>query len=102
MEEAVRPRRPAAGQCSATVQAPARVGPTARAPRWGFLAVLLALSACGGTPTKPNADSPAPDDVVEGLNPYVLEVLRSYPTDGSYGYYWPKEGGWEGTTQDVV
>ena len=40
----------------------------------------------------------------DGLNAFVLETLRSYPVDGSFGYYWPKPGEdpWEGTTQDVV
>lgn len=32
----------------------------------------------------------------------VLEVVREYPTDGSFAYWWPKEGSWEGTTQDLV
>ncbi|MHC4607570.1 MAG: hypothetical protein ACYTAF_11685 [Planctomycetota bacterium] len=36
------------------------------------------------------------------LNALVLDVLREYPADGSYGYFWPKEGAWEGTTKDVV
>lgn len=38
----------------------------------------------------------------DALNPFVVEILEGYPTDGSYGYYWPKEGTWEGTTQEVV
>ncbi len=38
----------------------------------------------------------------EPLNAFVLDVMRSYPTDGSHGFHWPKSGGWEGTTQDVV
>lgn len=46
--------------------------------------------------------APRPSSAPEGsLNPWILEVLREYPIDGSYGYHWPKEGTWEGTTKDV-
>lgn len=38
----------------------------------------------------------------ESLNETVLEVMKKYPTDGSYGYYWPRGSDWEGTTQDLV
>lgn len=38
----------------------------------------------------------------EQLNPYVLDVVHSYPLDGSHGFHWPKSGSWEGTTRDVV
>ncbi len=34
-------------------------------------------------------------------NAVVLDVLRSYPTDGTYGYFWPKEGPWDGTTEAI-
>ena len=34
-------------------------------------------------------------------NDQVNDILAAYPTDGSYGYYWPEEGGWAGTTRDV-
>jgi hypothetical protein len=34
-------------------------------------------------------------------NDQVTGVLEGYPTDGSYGYYWPEEGSWPGTTRDV-
>jgi hypothetical protein len=36
------------------------------------------------------------------LNEHVLEVMHTYPLDGRHGYYWPREGSWEGTTRDVV
>lgn len=55
--------------------------------------LLLALPAAAD-------DAVAPVD--SSLTPHVLAVLREYPTDGSFDYYWPKEGGWEGATQDVV
>src|SRR3954447_14882157 len=35
------------------------------------------------------------------LTPFVLEVLRSYPTDGPHTYYWPKGSTWTGTTRDL-
>jgi hypothetical protein len=35
------------------------------------------------------------------FNQKVLEILNTYPTDGSYAYYWPQDGGWLGTTQDI-
>lgn len=38
----------------------------------------------------------------ESLNEAVVEVMKKYPTDGSYGYYWPRGSDWEGTTQDLV
>ena len=32
----------------------------------------------------------------------MVQILESYPTDGSYGYYWPDDSlGWYGTTQDL-
>ncbi len=36
------------------------------------------------------------------FNDTVLEILKRYPTDGSYGYWWPRGSDWEGTTQDLV
>lgn len=35
------------------------------------------------------------------LNDLVVEILSGYATDGSHGYYWPPDGDWYGTTQDV-
>jgi hypothetical protein len=45
--------------------------------------------------------APAPPDGPADLNDVVLKVLRSYPADGSCGYYWPKNSPWEGTTRDL-
>lgn len=42
---------------------------------------------------------PTPHD---DLNIEVLKVMRQYPIDGSYTYWWPKDSSWEGTTQDIV
>ncbi len=36
------------------------------------------------------------------FNEYVNSIIPSYPTDGSYGYYWPSSGGWLGTTEDIL
>lgn len=80
--------------------------------RRALLVLALLLTACSSEPTPlpPAPQSPvASPPVVErplppgpDLNPYVLETMKTYPVDGSYGYYWPKEGGWEGTTRDLV
>lgn len=53
------------------------------------VSILLLLAACS---------SPAP---ASDLNDEILKTLRTYPTDGSYGYHWPKDSSWEGTTQDL-
>lgn len=41
------------------------------------------------------------EPVDSSFNQRVLEVALSYPTDGSYGYYWPSSGDWAGTTRDI-
>lgn len=35
------------------------------------------------------------------FNDIVLNIIDTYPIDGSHGYYWPSSGGWLGTTQDI-
>jgi len=35
------------------------------------------------------------------FNDILIELLESYPTDGTHDYYWPEDGGWYGTTQDI-
>ena len=32
----------------------------------------------------------------------LRKVMASYPADGTHRYYWPRKGGWKGTTQDLV
>ena len=39
--------------------------------------------------------------LASSFNDKVLELISTYPTDGSYGYYWPSSGSWLGTTQDI-
>lgn len=36
-----------------------------------------------------------------GFNAVVLDIMESYATDGSHGYYWPEGGDWYGTTRDI-
>ena len=60
------------------------------------ITLALALPAQDARPAPP---VPAPDG---SLNAWVMDVVREYPTDGSCGYHWPKSGGWEGVTQDLV
>ena len=40
---------------------------------------------------------------VSDFNAAVVSILETYPTDGSYEYYWPSGSGsgWKGTTQDI-
>lgn len=58
------------------------------------LAVFLALQA-----SRPAADATVPR--AGELNPYIVEVLKTYPTDGKHRYFWPKKGGWAGNTRDL-
>lgn len=38
---------------------------------------------------------------VSSFNDVVLRYVDEYPTDGSYGYWWPDDVDWFGTTRDV-
>jgi hypothetical protein len=35
------------------------------------------------------------------MNAVIWTIAQSYPTDGTHTYYWPSEGTWAGTTQDI-
>ncbi len=35
------------------------------------------------------------------LNTYILDVIETYPTDGTHDYYWPKDGGWSGNARTL-
>jgi hypothetical protein len=35
-------------------------------------------------------------------NKSIVELMLDYPTDGSHTYWWPKTGGYDGCTTDVV
>ncbi len=55
-------------------------------------------SGIARTPTP--ADLPRPDE----FTPLVLKILKSYPADGTHGYFWPRGNpvkGWAGNTMDL-
>lgn len=60
---------------------------------------LLALAGAllAQQPSKPAPRVPA----LGALNARIVEVLRSYPTDGTHTYHWPKSGSWGGNTKDL-
>lgn len=35
------------------------------------------------------------------FNQYVMDIIPTYPTDGSHGYYWPSGSSWLGTTENI-
>ena len=41
------------------------------------------------------------DPLYSDFNQYVLEIIPTYPTDGSHGYYRPSSGDWLGTTENI-
>lgn len=43
---------------------------------------------------------PAAEDTAP-MNKYVMEVVKSFPTDGTYKYWWPRENVYDGATTDV-
>ncbi len=78
-----------------------------------LLALLLALGALALAPTG-RAEDGAPKDgappkdttrvplpLATDFSKLVLDVARSYPADGTHGYYWPRESDWTGTTRDL-
>lgn len=71
---------------------------SARVRRIAGWIVLLCLVRVGGTFGGERRALPAAED----LRRCILEVVRSYPTDGTHGYYWPKDSAWAGTTRDLV
>lgn len=63
----------------------------------GGLAVALGSAVGEATPgDAPLVPKPG------GLNAHVLAVIKTYPTDGSHGYWWPKGSSWAGTTRDLA
>lgn len=62
-----------------------------------LLAGLL-LCACGAGPNERGVVVPALGE----LNPFVLEALRAYPTDGRHAYWWPRGDPWRGTTRTLT
>ena len=43
---------------------------------------------------------PVPSPNLISLNPHVLELLRTYPTDGTHGYHWVD--GFDGVTVNLI
>jgi acetolactate decarboxylase len=72
--------------------------------------VALASGASLGLPqrrasSKTDTRQDAAPAKTETLNPFVLEVLARYPTDGTHRYWWPRgeeAKGWMGCTKDLV
>lgn len=72
------------------------------------LALLLAFGigiACaeetpGKSPKKPAAKKPTLPALGD-LNPFILEVMATYPTDGTHDYHWPKSGTWSGNCRTL-
>jgi len=65
-------------------------------------AALLAAALLAGPAAAQDRDDAPGAEAPEPLNPWVLEVLREYPLDGTHAFHWPRSGTWEGTTRDVV
>lgn len=58
------------------------------------LAALLAVAA----PARESAPLPPADE----FRAAVLAIVKTYPTDGTHAYWWPKGSSWAGTTRDLV
>ena len=41
------------------------------------------------------------DAPLTGVNELINDALESYPTDGSYGYWWPDDVDWGGNPHDI-
>lgn len=61
----------------------------------GWLILVLGVGSMVG------AESPVGQRHQGDFNDYVIRVLKTYPTDGTHQYYWPKSGSWAGVTQDI-
>lgn len=46
---------------------------------------------------------PAMEQAIAGedFNEYVIQIMKTYPTNGTHQYYWPQEGSWAGNTRDL-
>ncbi|MBN2799544.1 MAG: hypothetical protein JXX28_10390 [Deltaproteobacteria bacterium] len=49
------------------------------------------------TITPEQGEDPGPSS----FNQLVLDLIDTYPEDGTYSYYWPTSGGWSGSTRDI-
>ncbi len=74
-------------------------GGTGTGVPWAATAVLLCAGAWAAIAWAKDPPRLPPADRFRAL---VLEVLRSYPADGTHDYYWPKTGSWAGTTRTLT
>ena len=63
------------------------------------LPLVLALALCVSATAKPTTKPKLPK--LGELNAHVLDVIKTYPTDGTHDYYWPKEGQWSGNARTL-
>lgn len=61
-----------------------------------FLVGLFGLISLSGFVC---ADQNLPDSDL--FAKYVVQVLETYPTDGTHQYWWPKKSQWQGVTRDI-
>lgn len=73
----------------------------ARMLRRAGLPLLVAVAAfvLAAPGAKEEATPDLPDEAA--FHRHVLDVIATYPTDGTHGYYWPKSGDWLGFTQTL-
>jgi hypothetical protein len=57
------------------------------------LILITGIAIAGSDPGQ--SLEPAP------MNNYVMKTLKQFPTDGTYTYWWPKTGSFDGATTDV-
>ena len=62
-----------------------------------LLPIATLLLACEGEPAESTPRMPRRGE----LNAHVLAVVKTYPTDGTHGYYWPRTGTWLGITRTL-
>lgn len=65
----------------------------------GRVALVLTAVVLGCTAL---AKDPAPLPPADDFHACVLAIVRTYPTDGTHDYYWPKGSDWAGTTRDLT
>ena len=58
------------------------------------LCFIMLLSYTSGDENKYNIPG-------NNFNSYVIQILESYPTDGTHQYYWPSTGSWAGNVNDL-
>ncbi len=63
--------------------------------------LVLLLAAC--EEPAPDAQSPPAPTVPKlgSFNEHVLAIQKTYPTDGTHRYHWPRSGAWIGITRDL-